>query len=407
MKLLNNFLIIGILNLGLNACKSSETNQEVNANVYPIVYPRVIDTTYTEEYVAEIHAVQNVEIRTRIKGFIERILVDEGKFVQKGQTLFVLSNNHYKEDLLRARAQYKSTIAELKSVEVELKNTQVLVSKNIVSSSELAMVNAKKEAIEAKQEEAQAAISVAKLNLEFTEIKAPFSGVINRIPYKPGSLIEEGTLLTSLSNIDEMLVYFHLSESEYLNYKSAKEQQSSSKVKLKLANNEPYRFDGVIEISESEFDPESGNIAFRARFPNPERLLKHGGHGKVLVEKRINNAMIIPQRSTFEIQDKLFVFVVGADGKVQQKAITPVRRIPNYFVIERDLSESTALIFEGASDLKHGDKVKTKVANQVEEPSPEKNEKTEIPEKKENSGKKPTAVLVPNRTHFSNSILKG
>lgn len=392
MKLLKKSLWLGIWLLGITACKSSEKNQEIDTNVFPVIYPRIIDTTYTEEYVAEIHAVQNVEIRTRVKGFIERILIDEGTLVHKGQTLFVLSNNHYKEDLLRAKAQYKSTVAELKSVEVELKNTQVLVQKNIVSNSELEMVKAKKEAIMAKQEEAQAAISVAKLNLDFTEIKAPFSGVINRIPYKPGSLIEEGTLMTTLSNIDEVFVYFHLSESEYLNYKSSKEKANSSVVKLKLANNQNYPLDGKIEISESEFDPQSGNIAFRARFSNPEKLLKHGGHGKILVEKHISNAMIIPQRSTFEIQDKLFVFVVGSDGKVQQKPITTIRRIPNYFVIEQDLNESTALIFEGASNLKHGDKVKIRVQNNAENTSPEKKK---IPEKSKD--KKVSFNLIINK----------
>ena len=363
MKLIKNSFWLGIFILGFAACKSTEKNHELDAEVYPVIYPRIIDTTYTEEYVAEIHAVQNVEIRTRVKGFIEHILIDEGKFVQKGQVLFVLSNNHYREDLLRAKAQFKSTVAELKSVEVELKNTQVLVAKNIVSNSELEMLQAKKEAILAKQEEAQAAISVAKINLDFTEIKAPFSGVVNRIPYKPGSLIEEGTLMTTLSNVDEVFVYFHFSESEYLDYKSSKEKANSTLVKLKLANNQSYNLDGQIEISESEFDPESGNIAFRARFPNPDKLLKHGGHGKILVEKHLSKAMIIPQRSTFEIQDKLFVFVVGSDGKIFQKPITSIRRIPNYFVIEPELNPTTAIIYEGASNLKHGDKVKIRLQN--------------------------------------------
>lgn len=357
MKFLPNALFMGFLVMGLAACMSPEKKENTQASVFPVVHPRVIDTTYVEEYVAEIQAVQNVEIRTRVKGFIERILVDEGNTVYKGQTLFTLSNNHYKEDLLRAKAQYKSTLADLKSVEVEIKNTQVLVSKNIVASSELEMLNAKKEAILAKQEEAQAAISVAKLNLEFTEIKAPFTGVINRIPLKPGSLIEEGALLTTLSNIDEVFVYFHLSEAEYLNYKSTNEKTNSLVVKLKLANNQTYDYSGNIEISESEFDPQSGNIAFRARFPNPKKFLKHGGHGKVLVEKHINNAMIIPQKSTFEIQDKQFVFVVDTGNRVVQKPINTLLRIPNYFVIKQDLNESEYLIYEGLGNLKHGDKV--------------------------------------------------
>jgi membrane fusion protein (multidrug efflux system) len=297
--------------------------------------------------VAEIHALQNIEIRTRVKGFIEQIHVDEGKTVNAGQLLFTLSSRSFKEDLLKANAQLKSAHAELKAVEVEVKNTRILIDKAIVSKSEWEMAVAKKEAVEARIEEAKAAITLAKLNLSYTEVRAPFSGVINRIPNKRGSLVEEGTLLTTLSNNQEVFAYFNFSESDYLNYIHSDQEHKGQTVQLKLANNLLYEHRGTIEVSESEFDATSGNIAFRARFPNPQLLLKHGGNGKIIVTKPLRNAILVPQRSTFEIQDKIFVYVVDEKNVVKQKPITPKMRITDFYIIDKGVTPKETIVYEG------------------------------------------------------------
>lgn len=343
------------------ACNNKVEKINSTAEKFQVLKPVLVDTVYQEEYVAEIHALQNVEIRTRVKGFIEQIHVDEGKPVAAGQLLFTLSSRIYKEDLLKANAQLKSATAELKAVEVELKNTKLLVEKNIVSKTELEMMQAKKEAIQAKIDEANSAISLAKLNLSFTEVRAPFNGVINRIPNKRGSLVEEGTLLTTISNNNEVFAYFNMSESDYLNYVTSGEKEKFKTVELLLANNTQYAYTGSIEISESEFDASSGNIAFRARFPNPEALLKHGGNGKIIVTKPLKNAMLIPLRSTFEIQDKVFVFTVDNKNKVRQKAIVPKMRIPHFYVVETGLTKDEIILFEGVENVKEGDQVKPEI----------------------------------------------
>lgn len=343
------------------ACNNKVEKINSTAEKFQVLKPVLVDTVYQEEYVAEIHALQNVEIRTRVKGFIEQIHVDEGKPVAAGQLLFTLSSRIYKEDLLKANAQLKSATAELKAVEVELKNTKLLVEKNIVSKTELEMMQAKKEAIQAKIDEANSAISLAKLNLSFTEVRAPFNGVINRIPNKRGSLVEEGTLLTTISNNNEVFAYFNMSESDYLNYVTSGEKEKFKTVELLLANNTQYAYTGSIEISESEFDASSGNIAFRARFPNPEALLKHGGNGKIIVTKPLKNAMLIPLRSTFEIQDKVFVFTVDNKNKVRQKAIVPKMRIPHFYVVEAGLTKDEIILFEGVENVKEGDQVKPEI----------------------------------------------
>lgn len=343
------------------ACNNKVEKINSTAEKFQVLKPVLVDTVYQEEYVAEIHALQNVEIRTRVKGFIEQIHVDEGKPVAAGQLLFTLSSRIYKEDLLKANAQLKSATAELKAVDVELKNTKLLVEKNIVSKTELEMMQAKKEAIQAKIDEANSAISLAKLNLSFTEVRAPFNGVINRIPNKRGSLVEEGTLLTTISNNNEVFAYFNMSESDYLNYVTSGEKEKFKTVELLLANNTQYAYTGSIEISESEFDASSGNIAFRARFPNPEALLKHGGNGKIIVTKPLKNAMLIPLRSTFEIQDKVFVFTVDNKNKVRQKAIVPKMRIPHFYVVETGLTKDEIILFEGVENVKEGDQVKPEI----------------------------------------------
>ncbi|TWI81598.1 membrane fusion protein (multidrug efflux system) [Lacibacter cauensis] len=352
------YLLLGAaLPFTMLSCATEEKKTSEKAEKFQVIKPMLVDTVYQEEYVAEIHALQNVEIRTRVKGFIEHIHIDEGKEVTAGQLLFTLSSRSFKEDLLKANAQLKSATAELKAMEVELKNTKSLVEKNIVSKTELEMVQAKKEAVQAKIDEANSAIAMAKLNLSFTEVRAPFSGVINRIPNKRGSLVEEGTLLTTISNNKEVFAYFNLSESDYLNYITAGKTEQFKTAQLLLANNSVYNHTGTIEISESEFDASSGNIAFRARFPNPGALLKHGGNGKIIITKPLKNAMLIPLRSTFEIQDKVFVFAVDEKNKAKQKTIVPKMRIPHYYVVERGISKDDKIVYEGVENVKDGDAI--------------------------------------------------
>lgn len=350
-------LLCAALPFAIVSCASTEKKTTEKTEKFQVIKPMLVDTVYQEEYVAEIHALQNVEIRTRVKGFIEHIHIDEGKAVAAGQLLFTLSSRSFKEDLLKANAQLKSATADLKAMEVELKNTKSLVEKNIVSKTELEMVQAKKEAVQAKIDEANSAIAMAKLNLSFTEVRAPFSGVINRIPNKRGSLVEEGTLLTIISNNKEVFAYFNLSESDYLNYIAAGKTEKFKTAELLLANNSVYNHTGTIEISESEFDASSGNIAFRARFPNPDALLKHGGNGKIIITKPLKNAMLVPLRSTFEIQDKVFVFAVDEKNKAVQKTIVPKMRIPHYYVVERGISKDDKIVYEGVENVKDGDAI--------------------------------------------------
>lgn len=351
-----NALVLSIGAMIILASCSTNTKTETE-NKFQVVSPLIMDTTYQNQYVADINALQNIELRTRIKGFIENIYVDEGQTVHKGQLLFTISSKEHQQDLLKAKAIFQNAVAELKSAEIELENTKKLLEKNIVSDTELEMMKAKVDAMNAKVAEAQSDEEQAKLNLSFAEIKAPFDGIINRIPNKAGSLIEEGTLLTAISNNKEVFAYFNVSEKDYLEYAISKEQGKSKEVSLILANGTLYSHIGIIETTESEFNKSTGNIAFRARFPNPEQILKHGSSGKILVKTELKNAMLIPQKSTFEIQENLYVYIVDNDNTVQIRKIIPSVRLPHLFAVSSGLSSQDKIIYEGIQRVKEGDKI--------------------------------------------------
>ena len=355
---MNKIVLLFSIVVGFAACTSPEENK-TEAGKFPVTSPLSMDTTYTIEYVAEIQSLQNVEIRAKIKGYIEKIYVDEGRPVKAGQTLFSISNKEFNQELLKAKAILKTAVAEAKTAELELQNVKTLSDKNIVSKTELEKAKVNLDAANARIDEAKANEATANINLSFSEIKAPFDGTINLIPFKTGSLIDEGTLLTKLSNNKEVFAYFNVSEKEYLGYTTQKENEEKNNITLLLANGQAHKYKGAVETIEGEFDRNTGNIAFRAKFPNPDLLLKHGSSGKVQLTNDIKNALIIPQKSTYEIQDKFYVFVVDANNVVKQRNIVIKQRLPHLYVIESGLAASDKIIYEGIQNVKEGDKILT------------------------------------------------
>lgn len=329
--------------LCLSSCTTKKEEKE-EVGKLTVTNPVKIDTSFVKEYVSQIRSVRNIEIRAQEKGFLQNIYVDEGQFVKEGQLLFRIMPKIYEAELLKAQA-------EAKAAEIELQNAKTLADKNVVSKSEQYIA-------QAKFEQARAEVALAKLHLSFTEIRAPFSGTIDRIPLKLGSLIEEGELLTSLSDNSQMFAYFNVSEPEYLDYQTHNQNHSKTKVNLRLANNEVFNSNGYIEVIESEFDSETGNIAFRARFPNPNKLLKHGETGSIQMMVPLKNAIVIPQKATFEIQDKKYVFVVNKDNVLESKEITTTGEIPDLYVVTNGIDENDKILLEGVQKVKDDEKIK-------------------------------------------------
>ncbi len=175
-----------------------------------------------------------------------------------------------------------------------------------------------------------------------------------------GSLVEEGELLTNLSDNSKLWVYFNVPEAEYLDYATRLKKEGPQKVRLLLANNELYPYDGLFETVEADFNNETGNIAFRATFPNPERLLRHGETGTVLLPSHLKNALFIPQSATFDILDKKFVFVVDKDGTVNTRQITVAAEMPHLYTVTNGLSTQDNVLVDGLRKVKNGDKIKPK-----------------------------------------------
>lgn len=335
------------------SCQSKQNENETK-ETFPVTTVIKSDTSTFTDYVTEVHAIQNVEIRARVTGYLEKIQVDEGTYVIENQLLFTINNREYLEELAKAKALYRSAVADMDAAELELKNVQQLADKKIVSSTELALAKNKLEAQKAKMEEALAHQSYAQIRLSNTEIRAPFNGIINRIPHKIGSLIDEGTLLTTISQNDDVFAYFDVSEKEYLSYARNLQSDSieSKTVSLILADGTEHPHKGKIETIEGIIDEKTGTIAFRARFSNPSKIIKHGASGRVRLRKKFKDAVFVPQKSTFEIQDKLYVYVVDNANKVQAKNITIKHRLPHLFIINEGVKEGDKIIYEGIQNVK-------------------------------------------------------
>ncbi len=301
------------------------------------------DTTIIKQYVSQIRSIQNIELRALEKGYLQDIYVDEGKFVKQGQLMFRVMPNIYEAELAK-------TEAEVKAAEIEVLNARTLAEKNVVSKNELLLA-------EAKLEKAKAERQLAKVHLSFTEIRAPFSGIMDRLRVRKGSLVDEGELLTTLSDNSKMWVYFNVPEAEYLNYRTHHDDGSMLNVKLLMANNEIFKYPGKVETIEGEFDNETGNIAFRATFPNPEGLLRHGETGSVQVTVPLKNAILIPQKATFEVLDKNYVFVVDKNNVVHSRAVTISAEMPHLFAISSGLNTGDKILLEGLRKVKENQKI--------------------------------------------------
>ncbi len=255
-----------------------------------VTSPVQMDTTIYKDYVCQIHATSHIEIRSQEKGYLQHVYVDEGQYIRKGQRMFQIMPVLYQAETEKAKA-------EVNFAEVEYQNTKGLFDRNVVSKNELSMA-------QAKLDKAKAELNLAQTHLAFTDIRAPFDGFMDRFQERLGSLIDEGALLTTLSDNSRMWVYFNVPEAEYLDYAARSKKQGQQKVKLLMANNELFTHEGTVETIEADFNNETGNIAFRATFPNPGNILRHGETGTILMPVSLKNAIIIPQKqhSTFSIK---------------------------------------------------------------------------------------------------------
>lgn len=336
---------------GTKASASQVSDQPAE---YPVAEARV-GAAYERQHVGQVHAKRYVELRSRAKGVVESIAVDEGQAVKAGQVLVTLSKRALSQEVDKARAAVASAAADLRAAEVEVASTRMLFDKQVVAKAELDLAQARLASLGARVSEAVAAQRQAELHLTFAEVKAPFDGVVNRLPRKVGSLVAEDELLTTLTDASEVWVYFRVSEREYLEH--TKKGAGPREAWLVLADGTRYPRAGLVDAVESEFDRATGTIAFRATFPNPDGVLRHGASGKVVVREEAPQAVMIPQRATFEVQDNVYVYKVDASSVVRPSRVRVRARVDDAFVLESGLSPGDRFVLEGAQRLREGDRI--------------------------------------------------
>jgi membrane fusion protein, multidrug efflux system len=317
----------------------SESHAHEEPPRFLVTSPVRKDTELTKEYVAQIHAIQHIELRALEKGYLQGIYVDEGQRVEKSTRMFQIMPMIY-------QAEVQKTQAEAALTQVEYNNTKLLADKNVVSPNELALA-------QAKLNKASAEVNLASSHKSLTEIRAPFTGIMGRFHVRLGSLLSEGELLTTLSDNSTMWAYFNVTEAEYLEYKKSN-QEKGTPVKLLMANGELFDQPGKVETIEADFNNGTGNLAFRATFPNPKSLLRHGETGKVLMTRSIHDALIIPQKATFDVLDKKFVYVVDEKGVVHSRAITVSAELPHLFVVDKGIDEKDKILADGLRKVRDG-----------------------------------------------------
>lgn len=335
--------------VALTACQ--EKVHHADSAVYGVTKPWRQDVEVDRAFVAQIRAIQHIELRAFEKGYLQEIFVDEGQNITKGQKMFQIMP-------LLLKAKFEKEKAEYQVAKIEYTNTEKLAKQSVVSKNELAMVKA-------KFDKAKAELDLAEAHLNLATISAPFDGIMDKFRVRLGSLVEEGELLSTLSDISSLWVYFNVSEADYLNFMAMKKKNSDKPitVKLKLANGKLFEHTGTIDTIEADFDNDTGNVAFRATFPNPEFLIRHGETGNVLLTEKIEQALVIPQKATFEVLDKKFVYVIDNRGAVQQREIEIEKEVPHLFVVKSGITENDQILLEGLGKVNKGQIIKTKFNN--------------------------------------------
>lgn len=329
----------------------------------PVITVSYVPATTYQDYTASLQGKKDIEIRPQVDGYIEKIYVDEGARVRKGQLLFHINDRPYREQLNNAKASLAAAKANLANAQINVNKLTPLVQNNVISDVQLKTAKAAYDAAEANVAQAEAVVQSAQINIGYTLIKAPADGYIGKIPLKTGSLVGTTTAepLTILSETKEVYAYFSLSENDFIKFKDQFQGNTlEEKIKqmpavdLVLADNSVYPGKGKIEIAEGQFDRTAGTITFRATFPNANGILRSGNTGKIRIAKNLTNTIVIPQEATYELQDKVFVFAVGDSNKVTSKPLTISATSGNYYLIQGGVNPGEKIVYTGLDRLRDG-----------------------------------------------------
>ena len=353
-----------VLPLFLYSCTTGNTKPAPPPLVgLPVITLESEDQTVYKEYPASVEATANIEIRSQVDGALEKIYVDEGVKVNKGQMLFKINDRPYQEQLNQAKANLMSVRADLENAELEVQKKTRLVDNKILTDFQLKSAISARDAAKAKVQLALSAVESAKINMDYTLIRATSSGYIGRLLKKQGSLISSSDPqpLTILSNVEELHVYFSLAENDFIEFKNStpgnnlqEKLHNLPPVSLLLSDQRTYEHSGKIDMVDGQFDKNTGAITLRATFKNPEGVLRNGNTGRILLQKSFGETLLVPQMATVEIQDKIFVYIVGKDNKVSQQPIEVLSKNGRNYLVRNGVKQGDRIVYKGIDLLQDG-----------------------------------------------------
>ncbi len=336
----------------LSACEHHEAHEGKHHHTVVSTTVARQDVALTREYVAQIHARRHIEVRALERGYLQEVLTQEGARVAEGEVLFRLNP-------ITFQAHRQRAAAEARLARLEYENAARLGNSNVISPAEVALA-------EARAERAQAELALAEAELNFTTLRAPFPGIVDRFHAQEGSLVEEGHPITTLSDNRTMWVYFNVPEVEYLTYMARGLAVGQERAELLTADGRTYPVAGTVSAIEADFNNHTGTIPFRADFPNPTGVLRHGQTGTVRLTQTAENALVIPQKAVFEILDQRFVFVVDEASVVHQRAIQIGAEVEDLFVVQDGLRDGEAVIIDGLRHVKDGEAAEVRAVSSLE-----------------------------------------
>ena len=356
-------LCTAMLLISLSGCGGGDRGRQPQAPSLPVMKIERSSTIVTKQYSALLEGVVTVEVRPQVDGTLQEIAVDEGEYVKTGQLLFVIDDRIYREDLKTAIASQHAAEASLAVAAIEVERLEPLVENKVVSEIQLKQARANHRSAKANLERAKAAVQTARINLDYTRIKAPVEGYIGDIPFRIGSLVNknQSEQLTTLTDVHEIQAYFSMSEIDFVHFKqqfpgnSIEEKLASvPPVTLLLADGSRYPFNGQLDAVSGQFDRSTASVTFRATFPNAEGMLRSGNTGKVDMAYRYENIMLVPQASTADLQDKIFVFRVTEGNVVSRTPITVTGKSNNNYIVSGGLEDGDMIVVSGFGRLPDG-----------------------------------------------------
>ena len=350
----NKILMFAAASLLLASCGGGGGRPSFGDNEYPVLAVGTSSTQMQTTYPAIIKGVQDVQICPKVQGFITQINVKEGQTVSAGQVLFVLDNATYQAQVRQAQASVNTAQASCNTSKLSYENSQKLFENGVIGDFELQSAANGYEQAKASLSAAQATLANAKEMLSFCYVKSPASGVVGTLPYKIGTLVNTSTVMTTVSNISSMEVYFSLTEKEAMSMTQASLGEMPS-VQLRLADGTIYNHEGKVTKMSGVIDAGTGSVQIIALFPNPEKLLKSGATGSIVIPKSNSSAIVIPQGCVSEVQDKKFIYLLGEGNKVKYSEIKvdPQNDGKNYIVTE-GLKVGDKYVTNGITKLSDG-----------------------------------------------------